>query len=148
MYLWHSYLRLESMKTEFVARVSHDLKTPLASISLVGDTLSQGRYTSDNAVREYGAVLSRETGPSRETCRRPADIFRVADFQVTYSMADANIEEVVSEALERLRPQLSEKQFEVRLEGPDRESRVRCDRAAIIQVFENVIENAIRGYSG
>ena len=62
-------------------------------------------------------------------------------------MVDANIEEVVSEALERLRPQLTEKQFDVRFESPDRESKVRCDRAAIIQVFENVIENAIR-YSG
>ena len=147
MYLWHSYLRLESMKTEFVARVSHELKTPLASISLVGDTLSQGRYTSGNSVKEYGAVLSRETKRLAKLVEDLLTFSRVADFQVTYSMADANIEEVVSEALERLRPQLTEKQFDVRLEGPDRESRVRCDRAAIIQVFENVIENAIR-YSG
>lgn len=144
MYLWHSYLQLESMKTEFVARVSHELKTPLASISLVGDTLSKGRYTSPDAVTEYGAVLSRETKRLAKLVENLLTFSRVADFNVIYSMVDADIEEVVREALERLRPQLNEKQFDVRFEGPGREAKVKCDREAIIQVFENIIENAIR----
>ena len=41
-----------SMKSEFVAAVTHDLKTPLALIRLVGDTLARGRYTSSETVEE------------------------------------------------------------------------------------------------
>ena len=147
MYLWHSYLQLESMKTEFVARASHELKTPLASISLVGETLSKGRYSSGEAIREYGAILLKESTRLMKLVENLLTFSRVADLQVAYSMADTDIQDVVAEALERLKPQLSEQQFDVLVEGPDRESKVRCDRTALVQAFENVIENAIR-YSG
>jgi two-component system phosphate regulon sensor histidine kinase PhoR len=146
-YLLHSHLQLEAMKAEFVNRVSHELKTPLASISLVGDTLLQGRYNSEKSVKEYGTVLSKEASRLNKLVENLLTFSRIAGPNNAYSMAEMHIEEVVDEALERLRPQIGEKQFGVRFEGPDRVVKVHCDREALIQAFENVIENAIR-YSG
>src|SRR4029434_1563171 len=51
---------LASMKSDFVTAVTHELKTPVASIRLVGDTLSNGRYTSPKTVQEYAGLLSVE----------------------------------------------------------------------------------------
>ena len=51
---------LASMKSDFVAAVTHELKTPVATIRLVGDTLSNGRYTSPKTVQEYAGLLSVE----------------------------------------------------------------------------------------
>src|SRR6185436_14956251 len=47
---------LASMKSDFVAAVTHELKTPVASIRLVGDTLSNGRYTSPKTVQEFASL--------------------------------------------------------------------------------------------
>src|SRR6185369_16502228 len=51
---------LASMKSDFVAAVTHELKTPVAFIRLVGDTLANGRYTSPKTVQEYAGLLSVE----------------------------------------------------------------------------------------
>src|SRR5215468_9297165 len=51
---------LASMKSDFVAAVTHELKTPVALIRLVGDTLANGRYTSPKTVQDYAGLLSVE----------------------------------------------------------------------------------------
>ena len=51
---------LAAMKTDFVAAITHELKTPLSLIKLVGDTLEKGRYTSPDTIREYATILSQE----------------------------------------------------------------------------------------
>lgn len=52
---------LAAMKSEFVSSVTHELKTPLAVIRLIADTLARGRYSSEETVREYATLLSRES---------------------------------------------------------------------------------------
>src|SRR5262249_56012940 len=49
---------LATMKSDFVAAVTHELKTPVALIRLVGDTLANGRYSSPKTVQEYAGLLS------------------------------------------------------------------------------------------
>src|SRR5439155_6661572 len=66
---------LASMKSDFVAAVTHELKTPVAAIRLVGDTLAQRRYESIDTVAEYAQLLSHEA----------ARLSRSIDGLLTYS---------------------------------------------------------------
>jgi signal transduction histidine kinase len=54
-------LRLSRLKTEFVANVSHEIKTPLASIRLATDTLKLGRVNSAEQLQPILRILDRET---------------------------------------------------------------------------------------
>ena len=55
-----AHAELATMKNDFVATVTHDLKTPLALIKVVGETLEFGRYTSEHRIDEYGRLLRLE----------------------------------------------------------------------------------------
>src|SRR6185295_5594227 len=105
---------LASMKSDFVAAVTHDLKTPVAAIRLVGDTLAQHRYDSIETVADYARLLSQET----------ARLSRSIDGLLTYSKYTAwrstpvsssafDIADVVEDALDELRPLLDQLQFDL-----------------------------------
>src|SRR5204862_126122 len=53
--------QMARLKADFVANVSHDLKTPLSLIRMFGETLEMGRLTDESQRREYYRVITRES---------------------------------------------------------------------------------------
>jgi signal transduction histidine kinase len=143
-YSLHRTLELAAMKTDFMAMVTHELKTPLAGISLVGETLSKRRYTSESSIAEYGALLSKETTRLKRLVENVLSFSRLTDARKIYSKRDVNVRELVLEAVERLEPLIKEKCFEMRLETSDSVRPVYCDREEMTRAFESLIENAIK----
>jgi signal transduction histidine kinase len=132
------------MKTDFVAMVTHELKTPLAGISLVGETLSRGRYLSESAIAEYGVLLSKETTRLKRLVENVLSFSRLTDARKMYSKTDVHVKELVMEALGRLQPLIQEKSFDMRCETSDPVRPVHCDREEMTRAFESLIENAIK----
>src|SRR5581483_4662677 len=52
--------RLNALKTDFVANVSHELKTPLALVRMFGEMLQSGRVASDEKRKEYLDIIVNE----------------------------------------------------------------------------------------
>jgi signal transduction histidine kinase len=142
-----SNLELAVIKSDFVARASHELKTPLASISLVADTLSKKRFSSYETVGEYGVMLSKETRRLTRLVENLLTFSRITSSPKAYAMTLVDIGESVAEALQTFRPHLDEQSFTVTCEVPKERTMVYCDRDAITQAFESIIDNAIK-YSG
>ena len=53
-------IKLNRLKNDFIATVSHELKTPLASMRVLVDTLLEGRYKGPEQVTEYLQLVSKE----------------------------------------------------------------------------------------
>jgi signal transduction histidine kinase len=135
------------MKSEFVSTVTHELKTPLALIRLVGETIERGRYTSDQTIRDYAALLSQETGRLTYLIDNLLTYSRLSDTQQVYAFEAIGVDDLVDDALEQFRPRLKELGFELAVDiAPDLPP-VRADRTAISRALGNVIDNAIK-YSG
>ena len=134
------------MKSDFVSAVTHELKTPLALIRLVGDTLAQGRYSSRDDVQEYARLLSQETSRLGQSIDNLLTYARYteADTRPLTSLPPIDVADVVEDALERFRPTLSERGFEVTSNVPRELPHVMADGRAVTQVVEIVIDNAIR----
>ena len=139
---------LASMKSEFVATVTHELKTPLASIRLVGDTLSQDRYTTVETVRDYARLLSEEASRLSRTIDGLLIYAKHTSANAHGSaLMPIGMHDLVEEALQEFRPILERLGFQLSVEVPEGLPQVRADRTAVIQVVENLIDNAIK-YSG
>ena len=137
---------LASMKSDFVAAVTHELKTPVASIRLVGDTLSNGRYTSPTTVREYASLLSVEASRLGSSIDNLLTYARYSSSAAaaTTELADVEPADLVEDALQSLRPVLEDRQFDLVVDVPPDLPEVCVDRPAMIQALDNIVDNAIK----
>jgi len=139
--------QLADMKADFVSSVTHELKSPLAVIQLVSDTLERGSYESERTVSDYAQLLSKE---SKELTRLVDNLLaysRLTDASSAYSMEPADVGDLVDAALARLRPLLEERQFTVEVDVPVDLPAVWADTSAMALALDNVIDNAVK-YSG
>jgi two-component system phosphate regulon sensor histidine kinase PhoR len=140
---------LASMKSDFVAAVTHELKTPVALIRLVGDTLANGRYSSPKTVQEYAGLLSVEASRLGSSIDNLLTYARYSGSRAADSTERLDVEaaDLVEDALQGFRPTLATLEFELIVELPPELPQVCVDRPAVIQALENIIDNAIK-YSG
>jgi signal transduction histidine kinase len=137
---------LASMKSDFVAAVTHELKTPVASIRLVGDTLSNGRYTSPKTVQEYAGLLSVEASRLGASIDNLLTYARYSSSPAASAaeLADVEPADLVEDALQGLRPVLADQKFELVIDVPADLPQICVDRPAMIQALDNIVDNAIK----
>ncbi len=143
---------LARLQTEFVQRVSHDLRTPLTSIKMFVETLQDGRLTDPAKIRECLEVLGDETGRLTLMVERLLKWAKMEAGKRSYAAQPVHPAVVVDAALRAFEPQLVAAQLEgckvdVRREVADHVPRVNVDVDAMVEALLNVLQNALR-YTG
>ena len=140
-------MRLTRLKNDLIATVSHELKTPLASIRVLVDTLVDGRSTGGEQAREYLGLIAREN----------QRLSRLIDNFLTFSRMERNkrafelapvepcdiVADAVASAGERFGGPACRLDVEVAAGLPP----VAADRDAMVTVLLNLLDNAWK-YSG
>jgi signal transduction histidine kinase len=139
---------LATMKSEFVSAVTHELKTPLSGIRLVSETLAKGRFRSPEKVSEYATLLLNDVSRLTRTVDNLLTMSRVQDIERFYTFEPVDPGTLLEDALTRFDPYLKEQGFDVNLDIPASLPVVLADRIAIVQVLENILDNAIRYSNG
>ena len=139
---------LATMKSDFVSAVTHELKTPLSSIRLVSETLSRGRFRSPEKVSEYASLLLNESSRLTRTVDNLLTVSRVQDIEHFYTFESVDPGTLLEDALNSFQSHLTEQGFDVNVDIPAPLPAVYVDRTAIMQVLENVLDNAIRYSNG
>ena len=135
------------LKADFVANVSHDLKTPLSVIRMFGETLELGRVTDPAQRAEYYRVITRESERLSRLIDNVLDFSRIEGGRRTYERAPAAVEPLVRESVEPFAYPLAHGGFKVEVTvAPDLPDVV-MDAAAVGQALSNLVDNAIK-YSG
>jgi signal transduction histidine kinase len=138
---------LAALKSEFVSTVTHELKTPVAGIALVAETLAMGRGAQPDTIREYGTLLWIETRRLTRLIENLLAYARLSDVQQAYAFEALDPGELVDEALHQCRLRIAALGFQVDNAVPSDLPRVWGDGPALVQVLENVLDNALK-YSG
>jgi signal transduction histidine kinase len=139
---------LATMKSEFVSAVTHELKTPISSIRLASETLARGRFRSAETVGEYAAILMNEVGRLSRSVDNLLTLSRVQDIECFYTFESLDPGALLEDALNSFQPRLKQLAFEVNVDIPAPLPAVFADRSAILQVMENLLDNAIRYSNG
>ena len=141
--------RLANRQSEFVSAVSHEMKTPLSLITLASDSLANGRYTSPETIGHYGRLLGAEARQLTRLIDNVLCYARLLDAHESYSFEELDITELVGDSVERFRVQFAELECDVEIDSPPVVPPVRGDRVMLRDVFDNVVDNALKyGSSG
>src|SRR5262245_25671007 len=135
------------LKSDFVANVSHDLKTPLSLIRMFAETLEMDRVPDEASRREYYGVITRESERLTRLIDNVLDFSRIEGGRQRYDMAPASIEPLVHEVVEAFRYPLAQQGFKVDVEIAPELPDVPLDALAMKQALANLVDNAIK-YSG
>jgi len=142
---------LAQLQTDFVQKVSHDLRTPLTSIRMFVETLQGGRLTERAKIDECLDVLAQETDRLSLLVERLLKWASMEAGKRVYNPSHAAPGEILDSALAALEPQLQllrlDNNVEVDRQVADNLPFVDVDVDAMIEALLNVLQNALR-YTG
>jgi two-component system, OmpR family, phosphate regulon sensor histidine kinase PhoR len=136
--------RLERVRQEFVANVSHELKTPLAVIQACAETLQDGA-AEDPDVR--GPFLQQVIDQAARLHALILDLLSLARLDAgeeTFERQELRVGELVAECLDRHRPRAEAKGMTLEAGAPPGELIVWADPEAVSQILDNLVDNAVK----
>ena len=139
--------QMARLKADFVANVSHDLKTPLSLIRMFGETLEMGRLTDESQRQEYYRVITRESERLSRLIDNVLDFSRIDGGHRTYEIVPTAVEPLIRETLEAFGYVLAQQGFKVEVTIAPDLAEVPMDAGAVAQALANLVDNAIK-YSG
>ncbi|MGE0043586.1 MAG: sensor histidine kinase [Vicinamibacterales bacterium] len=140
-------VRVAELKSNFVAAVSHDLKTPLALIQLFAETLELGRVRNTERAVEYYRIIN---GEARKLTRLIDNILDFSKMEAglrPYRTAPSDLGEIATHVLKEMDSQLTQSGFTVTANIEPGLPQVPVDGDAVEQAVENLLNNAMK-YSG
>lgn len=136
--------KAERTRQEFIANVSHELKTPMTTIAGFAEGLLDGTIPREDEDK-YLAVIADETRRLSRLVREMLDMSRMQDnIADPKNMTDFNLNETIITTLFSFETRAEEKQLEMDLKLPEDELWVHANQDAIHRVLYNLLDNAIK----
>lgn len=135
-------MALAELKANFVADVSHELKTPLALIRMFAETLQSGRVTSEEKRNEYYGIILRESTRLTNLINNILDFARIEAGKKIYQFDTVDAGQVVRDTYSAYAAQLDACGFDHHLSIAEDLPLIYADRDATAQAVLNLINNA------
>jgi two-component system phosphate regulon sensor histidine kinase PhoR len=140
--------RVSRLQTDFVNKVSHDLRTPLTSIRMFVETLQLGRIQDPGKRDEALEIIAEETTRLSALIGRLLDWARMESGRRTYQLKKQAVEPIVDAALDAFAPQRLDPRVKVtRTVAPDLPP-LMADRDALAEALLDLLNNAYKYTDG
>lgn len=139
-------LRLAELRSQFVASVSHELKTPLTAIRMFAETLRLGRTPAERTAEYLDTIVSESERLTR-LMNNVLDFSRVEQGTRRYHLTPQSLAPIVRSAARTMRYPLERDAFDLNVAIDDEHLQARCDADALEQAILNLLSNAMK-YSG
>ena len=139
--------RVQSSQTsqrDFVANVSHELKTPLTSIQGFAQAIMDGTADTPEAKRQAAEVIYNEAGRMHRLALDLLDLARLEAGTADLKVSPVEMEALLKSVVEKFRPMAAQAGVDLNLSLPDKLPVLMGDGDRLAQVFTNLVDNAIK----
>ena len=135
--------KLEQMRKDFVANVSHELKTPITSIKGFSETLLDGAMNDKNTLEHFLSIILKESDRLQSLIQDLLDLSKMEKQGFPLHTQILDIHELLEEVVVMLSGKASNKDIQLTLEKKDKPLYLRADSARLKQIFINLVNNAL-----
>jgi two-component system phosphate regulon sensor histidine kinase PhoR len=132
------------MKNDFVSHVSHELKTPLASINAYAEMLVDGEAEDTETIREFCGIIQSQAQRLSRLIEDILNISRIESGLIKVSRDTHSLALVIRDAVEMITSYAQEKDIAIQSPAPILYDQVNIDRDMISQVVINLLSNAVK----
>ncbi len=137
------HVKLDNMRKEFVADVSHELKTPITSIMGYADTLLESEYDKEMQDKFLGVISSE----ARRMAKLVTDLLTLSRYdnkKVVKEEAQFDLGDLTKKCIDRLKFEIEKKEHHIECFVTANVPPVHADKYGIERVILNIISNAIK----
>lgn len=138
--------RLDEAKSQFMLATQHHLRTPLTSMQGYLDLLLGGSYGKIS--KKVKETLEKFQKSTENEIKIVEELLNISQFQLgkkaVILFPNADIENILNEIIEELKPEAEKKGIYLKLEKPDKLPKIKADRSKLKVALFNIIDNAVK----
>ena len=136
--------RMEKVRSEFLGNVTHELKTPISSISGYIETLLEGAIKDENVNLGFLERSLENVQRLEELVTDLVEISRIETGELKMNFKYFNIHDLLNDLFKDAHQRNSNKNLKIQLEVPDKKLFIYGDKSRLDQVIANLLSNAMR----
>ena len=136
--------RLERVRKDFVSNVSHELRTPLTSIKGYGEAILSGGDQNPDTMRSFLQVILKNADHMASVINDLLELARLEAKHEQIKLVEVNPADALTAAWKLCTPLARDRNVQLQQHLPAEGLKVRADFDQLVQVFRNLLENAVR----
>lgn len=135
--------KTSEMQADFINNMTHEFKTPLATISLAADTIANSRVIADESkVRHFVSMIKKENSRMNSQVETILQIATLDKHEMDFSFSEIDLHEVINQAIETIEIQIADKGGIIKSRLEAENSIITGDHEHLLNLAHNLLDNA------
>jgi two-component system, OmpR family, phosphate regulon sensor histidine kinase PhoR len=137
--------KISEMKSDFLNNMTHEFKTPIATISLAADTITNPKVINDEAsIRHFIGMIKKENSRMNKKVETILQIASLDKKEIAFKFENISLHSVIERAADTIEIQVHQKNGKINLKLNAKEPVIFGDKEHLINLVNNLLDNALK----
>jgi two-component system phosphate regulon sensor histidine kinase PhoR len=137
--------KISEMKSDFINNMTHEFKTPIATISLAADTITNPKVINDEgSIRHFIGMIKKENSRMNKQVETILQIASLDKKEIEFRFEDTSLHSIIERAIETIEIQVQQKKGTIKTELNAVDDKLSGDSGHLTSLVHNLLDNAIK----
>jgi len=137
--------KISEMKSDFINNMTHEFKTPIATISLAADTITNSKVINDeNSIRHFIGMIKKENSRMNKQVETILQIASLDKKEIEFNFENTSLHDIIERAVETIEIQVQQRQGTINVELKATNDMIFGDAEHLTSLIHNLLDNAIK----